>query len=234
MSAARAGLVAMSWPAERALVRQQSGEISSACAIQVARTRARWLGTRFDARFSLSGRASRSTGGRKGTGGSAGPPPRCLSRHSCSLGWLSRVALARDEATPIPQRHIGTNYTSTPAICSFRRLGPEGGGASTSQGRPLTVFARALQHGNLVVAEATARELGRISLAEALEPLTLIAKKEPARLSKVGVRWLQRYLEEEQAGLEDVALAVSALSATSARRTSGRGRAPAAGAGRGR
>ena len=63
------------------------------------------------------------------------------------------------------------------------------------------------------MAEATARELGRISLAEALELTILIAKKEPARLSKVGVRWLQRYLEEEQAGLEDVALAVSALSA---------------------
>ena len=63
------------------------------------------------------------------------------------------------------------------------------------------------------MAEATARELGRISLAEALELTILIAKKEPARLSKVGVRWLQRYVEEEQAGLEDVALAVSALSA---------------------
>jgi hypothetical protein len=46
---------------------------------------------------------------------------------------------------------------------------------STSQGRPRTVFARALQHGNLIVAEATARELGRISLAEALELTILIA-----------------------------------------------------------
>jgi hypothetical protein len=44
---------------------------------------------------------------------------------------------------------------------------PRGGGASTSQGRPRTVFARALQNGNLIVAEATARELGRIRLAEA-------------------------------------------------------------------
>ena len=80
------------------------------------------------------------------------------------------------------------------------------------------MFARALQHGNLLVAEATARELGRISLAEALELTILIAQKEPKRLPKVGVRWLQRYLEEEDARLEDVALAVSALSALTAER----------------
>lgn len=85
--------------------------------------------------------------------------------------------------------------------------------AAPSQGRPRTVFPRALQHGNLLVAEATARELDRISLAEALELTILIAQKEPARVPKVGVRWLQRYLEEEQARLEDVALVVSALSA---------------------
>ena len=36
------------------------------------------------------------------------------------------------------------------------RPGPEGGGASTSQGRPYSIFRRALEHGNLLVAEATA------------------------------------------------------------------------------
>jgi hypothetical protein len=45
------------------------------------------------------------------------------------------------------------------------------------------------------VAEATARELGRISLAEALELTILIAQKEPKRLPKVAVHWLQRYLK---------------------------------------
>ena len=77
------------------------------------------------------------------------------------------------------------------------------------------MFARALQHGNLLVAEATARELGRISLAEALELTILIAQKEPKRLPKVAVRWLQRYLEEQEARLDDVALVVSALPALS-------------------
>lgn len=41
----------------------------------------------------------------------------------------------------------------------------------------------------------------------------LIAQKEPKRLPKVAVRWLQRYLEEQEARLDDVALVVAALSA---------------------
>ena len=58
-----------------------------------------------------------------------------------------------------------------------------------------------------------ARELGRISLAEALELTILIARKEPERLPRVAVRWLERYLEECEPPLTNVALAVSALSA---------------------
>lgn len=58
-----------------------------------------------------------------------------------------------------------------------------------------------------------ARELGRISLAEALELTILIARKELRRLSRVAVRWLERYLQEYEPTLSDVALAVSALSA---------------------
>ena len=42
------------------------------------------------------------------------------------------------------------------------------------------------------MAEGLARELGRLSLAEALELTILIAKKEPHRFSRVGVRWLER------------------------------------------
>jgi hypothetical protein len=58
-----------------------------------------------------------------------------------------------------------------------------------------------------------ARELGRISLAEALELTILIARKEPRPLSKVAVRWLERYLAEQEPTLSEVALAVAALSA---------------------
>jgi hypothetical protein len=58
-----------------------------------------------------------------------------------------------------------------------------------------------------------ARELGRISLAEALELVILIAKKEPRRHPKIAVRWLERYIQECEPKLSDVGLAVSALSA---------------------
>jgi hypothetical protein len=44
-----------------------------------------------------------------------------------------------------------------------------------------------------------ARELGRIRLAEALELTILIARKEPKRLPRVAVRWLERYLQECEA-----------------------------------
>jgi hypothetical protein len=53
---------------------------------------------------------------------------------------------------------------------------PRGGGASTSQGRPYSIFRRALQHGNLLVAEATAKELPPLSLTDALELTILIAQ----------------------------------------------------------
>ena len=39
----------------------------------------------------------------------------------------------------------------------------------TSQGHPRTVFRRALERGNYLVAITTARECGRIDLNEALE-----------------------------------------------------------------
>jgi hypothetical protein len=42
-------------------------------------------------------------------------------------------------------------------------------GASTSRGRPYSIFRRALTHGNLLVAEATAKELPPLSLTDALE-----------------------------------------------------------------
>jgi hypothetical protein len=58
-----------------------------------------------------------------------------------------------------------------------------------------------------VIAEATAKEIGRLSLDEALELTILIARKDPRRHPRVAARWLRRYLEEspgptiEEAGL---------------------------------
>jgi hypothetical protein len=54
------------------------------------------------------------------------------------------------------------------------------------------ILRRALERGNLVVAEITARELGRIDLAEALELTALAAIKKHARARRMAARWLER------------------------------------------
>ena len=58
----------------------------------------------------------------------------------------------------------------------------------------------------------TAREIGRITVAEALELTALVARKQPHRYGRFAARWLCLYLEEhEKATLDDVALLVSNL-----------------------
>jgi hypothetical protein len=84
----------------------------------------------------------------------------------------------------------------------------------TAQGHPRAIFKRAIENGNVLVAEATARELGRVSLGESLALVGLVAVKEPHRHSRYAVRWLRRLLEEDDGlTLEEAALAVSALAA---------------------
>src|SRR6266581_860101 len=73
------------------------------------------------------------------------------------------------------------------------------------------------RRGNLLVAEATAPEIGRVTIAEALELTALVARKQPHRYGRFAARWLCLYLEEhEKATLEDVALLVSNLRSTRA------------------
>jgi hypothetical protein len=58
----------------------------------------------------------------------------------------------------------------------------------------------------------TARELGEISLAEALQLVCLIALKDPRRHGRAGARWLRRFLEQSPgAGLDDVAFVTGCL-----------------------
>jgi hypothetical protein len=64
------------------------------------------------------------------------------------------------------------------------------------------------------MAEATARELGRISLEEALALTALVAEKEPERRSRFAVRWLRRLLDEDESlTVEEATMAASCLSA---------------------
>jgi hypothetical protein len=82
----------------------------------------------------------------------------------------------------------------------------------TSQGHARTIFRRALARGNLLVAEATAREVGRLSLDEALELTILISTRQPDRHPRVAARWLRRYLEaNERATIDQAVLVAAAL-----------------------
>jgi hypothetical protein len=79
-------------------------------------------------------------------------------------------------------------------------------------GTPRAYFQRAIERGNLVVAEVTAREIGRISLVEAMELTALVAKRDPQRHSRFAARWLFRYLQEsDQITIDDCAVAVGLL-----------------------
>jgi hypothetical protein len=58
----------------------------------------------------------------------------------------------------------------------------------------------------------TAREIGRVTIAEALELTALVARKQPERYGRFAARWICLWLEEhEKATLEDVELLVSNL-----------------------
>jgi hypothetical protein len=69
----------------------------------------------------------------------------------------------------------------------------------TAQGHPRAIFRRAIENGNVMLAEMTARELKGITLAESLALTALVVQKDPARRSRYTVRWLLRLLEEDGA-----------------------------------
>jgi hypothetical protein len=76
------------------------------------------------------------------------------------------------------------------------------------------VYRKAIERGNLLIAETTLRELGRPTLAELLALTGLIARKDPRRHERVAARWLFRYLQEhDRATITEAALAAAALAA---------------------
>jgi hypothetical protein len=56
-----------------------------------------------------------------------------------------------------------------------------------------------------------AREMGGLSLADALLLCEVLANADPARYERAALRWLQRFIDERLPPLTDVALAASAL-----------------------
>jgi hypothetical protein len=76
----------------------------------------------------------------------------------------------------------------------------------------------------LDAAEVAAREMGGLSLADALLLCELLAKVDPARYERAALRWLHRFTDERSPPLTEVALAASALGRASARQTKRRDR----------
>ena len=82
----------------------------------------------------------------------------------------------------------------------------------TSQGTAHGRFARAIERRNLRAAETAARELGRLSLPDALALCLLIAEADPARFGRAAARWHARFvLEAKGLDLEASRLLLNAL-----------------------
>jgi hypothetical protein len=90
-------------------------------------------------------------------------------------------------------------YASRPAnICSV-----------TSRGHPYAEFQRALERGNVWVAEAVARELPKVSVEDALKLTHLYAEREQwDKFERAAMRFLERYLEEKEPTLQNFAKVV--------------------------
>jgi hypothetical protein len=75
------------------------------------------------------------------------------------------------------------------------------------------ILRRALERGNLVVAEITARELGRIDLADALELTVLVALKNRTRSRRMAARWLERWMSETAPAIDEAVMVAGCLAA---------------------
>jgi hypothetical protein len=82
----------------------------------------------------------------------------------------------------------------------------------TSQGSAHGRFTHAIQQRNLWAAESSLRELGTISLEDALGYLDLLAEIKPEKLERAAVRWHGRLETEETfLTLAESQLALAAL-----------------------
>jgi hypothetical protein len=94
-----------------------------------------------------------------------------------------RIASAPSPRTPLLDRST-----------EYRSLRVSGQGRAN-----YTIFPESLGARDLTGAEATAKELPRLGLVDALELTILIARKNPRRHPPVAARWLQLYVEENPA-----------------------------------
>lgn len=83
----------------------------------------------------------------------------------------------------------------------------------TSQGSPHGRFQRAIERRQVLQAEIAARELGFLSLQNALALVVLYAQEDSPKFESAAVRWLARLaFEGKDMRLADLQLAAAALS----------------------
>ena len=81
-----------------------------------------------------------------------------------------------------------------------------------SKGTPHGRFQRAVERRNVLAAESAARELGSLSLRDALALTVLLAEREPRRFDRAAVRWHGRFeLELRGVSLLESQFALAAL-----------------------
>jgi hypothetical protein len=81
-----------------------------------------------------------------------------------------------------------------PRAIVSRRRSPSGYHRMTSQGTAHGRFQRAIHRRHVQAAEMAAREMGGLSLADALLLCELLANADPARYERAALRWLQRFI----------------------------------------
>jgi hypothetical protein len=91
-----------------------------------------------------------------------------------------------------------------PVYCP-KRPSPQRHPILTSQGTAHGNCQRAIHRRNAQNAEMAAREMGDLSLADALLLCELLANTDPARWERVALRWLQHFIDERLPPLIEVA-----------------------------
>jgi hypothetical protein len=83
----------------------------------------------------------------------------------------------------------------------------------TAQGSPYARLKRAIARGNPTIAMATAAELPRVPLEDALALCLLLLERDPGRYEAAAVRWHSRFCREVRPSLADAQLALASLHA---------------------
>jgi hypothetical protein len=81
----------------------------------------------------------------------------------------------------------------------------------TAEASPRARFRRAIERRNLWGAEDAARDLPKLTLEEALQLVELYGERGSPKYERAALRWLERYLFEEEPSLERFASVVLRL-----------------------